>query len=133
MVSSFIKELDGLLPVPISQRTDIESYSRKIAEFGNVFAVINNKKIISAVLYYANDTVNYKAYITLIGTVPQSEGCGYGTCLLETAENAALMAGMRFMTLETDFSNNNAIAFYAKHGYMVEFADQKLHMIKELR
>ena len=39
---------------------------------------------------------------------------------------------MQYMTLETSFDNDRAIAFYAKRGYKVEFADQKLHMIKTL-
>ena len=60
------------------------------------------------------------------------QGLGYAGMLLDAAENYSKAHGMRYMTLETDFSNNNAISFYAKKGYCVEFANTKLHMIKEL-
>ena len=131
-ITEFLNRIDSTLPTPLSQRIDISEYALKIIERGNVLVVYDNAKIVAAVLFYANDSINKKAYITLIATDPTSENTGYGGSLLEVSEKSAKQAGMRYMTLETEFCNNRAIAFYTKRGYKVDFADQKLHMIKEL-
>ena len=128
----FLEQINGTLPTPLSQRVELNQYAQKVTENGNILAISKNNKIRAAILFYANDSNKKRAYITLIATTPQYKKSGYGSQLLNAAELKAQEAGMKYMTLETDFSNTQAIAFYAKRGYKVEYVNSKIHMIKEL-
>ena len=42
---------------------------------------------------------------------------GIGTALIEVITKEAMASGARMMVLETQSCNENAIAFYKKHGF----------------
>lgn len=46
-------------------------------------------------------------------------GQGIGTALMAAVQNAAAASGARMIVLETQTCNENAIAFYRKHGFAI--------------
>lgn len=67
-----------------------------------------------------------------------ARGSGVGTALMKAIEKAAASTGARMVVLETQSCNENAIAFYRKHGFeMIGFdlyaysnADPERHEIR---
>ena len=50
---------------------------------------------------------------------PSERGHGAGTMLMDAIQKAAEASGARMIVLETQTCNENAIAFYKKHGFSV--------------
>ena len=48
-----------------------------------------------------------------------ARGKGVGTALMDAVERAAAVSGARMIVLETQFCNENAIAFYRKRGFEI--------------
>ena len=57
------------------------------------------------------------AHVITLDVVEACRRRGFGSQLLEAAEQAAAARGARFMYLETATSNKPAIALWKKHGY----------------
>ena len=128
----FLKQIDGTLPVPLSERVNLRNYAEKVLQFGQCITIEESGNIVAAVLFYCNDFQTKKAYITLLGTLPEYEGKGYATKLLKAAEEVAGRNGMRIMNLETERTNQKAISLYCKCGYQLSKIDNKVHMMKEI-
>jgi len=84
-------------------------------------------------MFYDNNHVEDRAYITLIATLQSYEGRGYGSLLLNKACEIAKSNGMYSIELETENSNIHAIKFYQKNGFKIKKIDKKTHMEKGLR
>lgn len=129
----FLLDVDSLLPTPLSTRVNISTYTKKILSNGTALVIQDNGKIVSAVMFYDNNHVEDRAYITLIATLQSYEGRGYGSLLLNKACEIAKSNGMYSIELETENSNIHAIKFYQKNGFKIKKIDKKTHMEKDLR
>ncbi len=101
------------------KRVNIDEYLNKIYKFGNVFAPYDcvNDVYCGIAAVYMNDTENKKAYITLIGIAKLYRQQHLGTRLISYCESEAKNANMKYMYLEVDKNNVNAINFYIKNKY----------------
>ncbi len=58
-------------------------------------------------------------HLVTIDVLPDWQGRGIGSLLLQEAERRLRQAGARAIVLETAVDNVRAIRFYTKHGYVV--------------
>lgn len=131
-VAAFLREIDTQLPTSLSSRVDLGQYTDKVMKYGRVLAVVDNGRILSAVLFYCNDSDGKNAYVTMLGTLRGFEGNGYGSFLMQKMEAAAKAAGMERVVLDTEPANGPAIALYCKCGYRIAEYRDKVRMVKEL-
>lgn len=129
----FLKAIDKRLPDRLSDRVDFNSYALKINKNGKVVSIKNNNKIIAAVLFYCNDYKTKRAYASLLGTLPEYEGLGYGAALMNEFEIISRENGMEYCCFETSIENNRALALYFRLGYRIEYLNEKVHLIKDIR
>ena len=127
----FLYQIDKTLPVPLSERVDMEKFAKDSVE-NFVYTVEQDGQIACAVLFYFNFLDNTFAYFDLIATVPGYEGRGYARFLMDAAEAAAKQAGMTEFHLHTNDTNARAVALYKRRGYEVVDTAHKLHMAKVL-
>lgn len=127
-----LKKIDRFLPTPLSARVSLKEFAEKVISKGNVLTIEEKDEIVSAILFYANDTAEKNAYITLLGTLPEYQGKGHGNILMNAMEEKAKLNGMKKVHLDTDIINTKAIAFYSKNGYKIDTVKEKVHMIKEI-
>ena len=128
----FLAQIEKQLPVSLSSRVDLLAYAQKVIDNGHVFVIEEAAEIVAATLFYCNDTVEKKAYWTLLGTLRQCEGKGYARLLVETMEAHCRKAGMETIHLHTEKANTPAIAFHSNRGYLIEGLEPKVHMVKRL-
>jgi len=131
MILDFLRKVDRTLPVPLSERVDLEEFARSSAE-NPVYAVAENGVILSAALVIYGFQDRSFAYLNLLATVPGCEGQGYAGQLMDTAEAAARNAGMTQFHLHTNAVNTRAVGFYERRGYQILETQPKLHMAKTL-
>lgn len=59
-------------------------------------------------------------YIAFLAVYQQVQTRGVGTALMKRAEEDAVSCGARFICLDVETENENAVRFYQKRGYRVE-------------
>lgn len=128
----FLHRIDQSLPTPLQDRVDLEQYASKVLQSGRVLCIEKNGMIVCAALFYCNDRETNSAYLTLLGTLPEYEGRGYGGLVLSAAEKTAKREGMTAFRLHTEHCNTRAVRFYQNHGYTISDTSEKLHMVKEI-
>lgn len=128
----FVVRVDTLLPTSLSSRVNIDKYCEKILRFGRVSAIIIDNRVVSAALYYCNDSKTHDGYMTLLATLPEYSGKGLANLVINNMETTAANCGMKRMKTETDLINTKAIALYSKCGYLIDYVSDKVHMVKEI-
>ena len=132
-VIAFLKKIDSLLPVPLSERVDIESFALRNLERGYVLAIENDAgDIACAAIFYYNFQKENAAYLNLMATASEYGGRGYATAVMNEMEDMARRDGMTEFHLHTNDTNRAALSLYEKRGYSVIGHDPKVHMKKEL-
>jgi len=59
-------------------------------------------------------------YIAFLSVYQQVQTRGVGTALMKRAEEDAVSCGARFVCLDVETENENAVQFYQKRGYTIE-------------
>ena len=131
-LKKFLWKIDDRLPTPLSCRVEIDAYATKIISFGMVLCIEQENEIISAILFYANDFNQRKGYLSLLGTLENHEGKGYGRKLMTKVEHVAKEKGMKALYLHTEKNNEKALTLYKRIGYKIIDIDTKVYMKKEL-
>lgn len=96
-----------------------KNMAKKFYINGKVIANVGNEKKLGFVAFYCNNLSNRTAYISMIAVKNEVRCSGVGGKLLYVAEKIALDNGMSNMQLEVAKTNDNAIAFYKKHEYVL--------------
>ena len=129
---TFLRGIDPCMPTPLHEIVHLEEYAQKVLQFGHAAVVEEDGRIICAACFYCNDEQTGCAYLALLGTLPGYEGKGFASSCLALAEQISKEHGMRRLRLDAVPTNVRAVRFYEYHGYTIESADVKLHLIKEL-
>ena len=115
-----LKVFGDLLPRPLSNRTDLDAYAKKIMQKAEVyFAVVDGHKVAGMMALYANDTVSHNAYLTLMSILPQFQGKGLGRIMVRRAIAVARKKDMASMSLEVDQENLKAQSLYKSLGFIL--------------
>jgi len=59
-------------------------------------------------------------YIAFLAVYQQVQTRGVGTALMKRAEEDAVSCGAKFICLDVETENENAVRFYQKRGYRIE-------------
>lgn len=105
----------------LSQRIEINTYSKKIYEYANVYCVMVKEQIKAMCAIYLNN--EKEGFITSFNVVKASQKKGYGTILMQHVLHQAKKEKYTTVTLKVDCRNEKAIAFYKKNLF---FIDEKI-------
>lgn len=86
---------------------------KKIKMFGMIFN--NLKDLISLIVFKESKSGEF--HISLLATMPEYQGMGIATALINKAETEARFKGFDKISLTVDKSNTNAIALYERFGF----------------
>ncbi len=122
--NSVLNALNEFLPLfpHLCEKVEINEYAKKLSSYANFYLAKENGENIGVLAFYANDTQNRMAYISLIGVKNSLQGKGYGKWLLENCVKMAKENKMEKIALEVDDDNQNAIMFYERNGF--DFANK---------
>lgn len=95
----------------------IETQAEKFHKFGIFRAVFCGEQIVGFTAFYANDSQEYIAYLSMIIVNHEYQHNGYGRILLEDVITECIKRGMRILRLEVADTNAPAIALYEKRGF----------------
>jgi ribosomal-protein-alanine N-acetyltransferase len=121
---------DATYSPPLSSRVDLHTYAAKLITHAKTFEAWQNGTLQGLVAAYIN--AQDKAYITDVSINPLCRGQGIATHLLQDCIADAIKNGCRFIDLEVNVSNTNAIKVYMKLGFQTCNQDsntQKMRLI----
>lgn len=99
-------------------RTVRENFAKKFLDNGIVLALKNSDEIVGFIAFYSNDSVKKISYISMIAVSPEHKRKGYGTKLIEAAVKSSREKNMKYIRLEVNKNNINAISFYKYFGFI---------------
>ncbi len=132
VLCDFFQAANELFPVPLSHKTDLADYARKLIEKGIAFGFVGSEgRLVGAVAGYVNAGTGGDAFLSVIAVLPEASGSGLGGRLLAAFENRARRARCCRVCLTTHATNVGAQRFYASHGYRVDGTEgENFHLSK---
>lgn len=102
---------DSLYPTPLSKRVNIDEYTKKLLVSARFIYCESNQIIIGCLAFYDADVV----YISNISVLQEYQGRGLSQLMIQ---HLIRHVGSRKIKLEVETSNQRAIAFYRKQGFV---------------
>lgn len=103
---------------PLSSRIDIKEYAHKIFTNATRFEAWAGAVLVGLVAMYCNDSSHRLAYITSVSVLPESQGNGIASQLMERCIAFVGDLGFESVELEVDSENSKAVHMYEKHGFL---------------
>lgn len=116
----FLKKIDSLFPIKLSDKTDLSNLTEKFLSLGTIFSISENNEIVGLIAGYNNDILNHNAYISVLAVLPEYQGRGYASTLLIEFEKICKQKNMRRIEVYTHKTNFGAIKMYKKNNYVVD-------------
>ena len=110
--------VDPYFPVGLHGQPNPEAALLKMLRLADFIVAEDGGEPAGLAVIYANDLETRAAYITLFGVKDECGRRGVGKRLLDACESLALSRGMDRIRLEVTDSNERAVCFYTKYGFV---------------
>lgn len=120
-LSALLRTLGDLLPVPLTERVDIDAYAEKLLARADICIAVANGSIVGLQALYANDRQTLAAYLPFIAILPEYQRRGLGRTMLGRAVALCRERGMQRLNLASGVNRENveAQALYRSFGFRV--------------
>lgn len=115
----FVLSLDNDLDPALGIRVNIKDYVDKVLDNGYCHVAVCGQQIVGAIMFYCNDNITKKAYITFIGVAPEHRNIGIGHSLLRIALKESNIHGMDRIGVRTRENNGVSIRLYKDNGFEI--------------
>ncbi len=116
-ILDFLKKVDLSFPVPLSEKTSLTDYAKKIYENGVLCTYVEDNEIVAMVAGYLDKIRNGIGYITLVATLPEYQGRGLAHKIIRRFQEEAEAMEIRGVHLYAVRNNKNAISIYSSLGF----------------
>lgn len=112
----------------------LELYAEKLLEYAENYIVLQDNDEIGFFSFYDNDIINRKAYLALIAIDRQYQRKGIGHRAIRFILKESRLKRMDRLRLEVDKTNDGAVCFYKKLGFVIveEASDVSIFMEREV-
>ncbi len=111
-VWQLLGRLDRFFPIPLSEKTDLQTLTDKLFNKGKVLLALDGETPVGLIGFYANDAQTRQAYVSVVGVSEAYRGRGIARELLCRAMAYSREVGMAECRLYTHRSNTAAIRLY---------------------
>lgn len=118
-IKRFLEKVDRTFPVPLSKKQDLAQFAQKLQEKATLCAVENGGEVLSMTAGYTENLVNGLAYISIVATVPEAQGNGYGERTVRAFLAACAQKHLRGVHLYAVAGNEPALSLYRKLGFEI--------------
>lgn len=115
---AFLRDVDMLFPVPLSHKTDLTKYAKKLIEHADLCYEMNDQQqIVSLVAGYTEHLTGNMAYIAIVATRPEYMGKGLAANLVRSFLQICKKKKIDAVHLYAVYDNRPAICMYEKLGF----------------
>ncbi|MEK7412348.1 MAG: GNAT family N-acetyltransferase [Planctomycetota bacterium] len=104
---------------PLHETVNIVAYASKIRSHAVTFEGWRDGVLVGLVAGYFNDPLGKTAFITNVSVLPGFTGLGIAGLLLKDSMLFARTRRFPTLRLEVNESNERAVTFYVRHGFVV--------------
>ncbi len=119
VILTHLKECNYDFIPPLSDRVDLQEYSKKIFERSVTFEAWEKQILVGLISGYFNNTIKKIGYITNVSLMKKYMGLGIATKLLSMCINYTMQNNYKIIHLEVSKNNNRAIHLYEKFGFRI--------------
>ena len=118
-LSAGLLRLDRLfLPDSISGHVDWDEWMEKISKSSiRIFAFDNENTMVGAAVFYANDMLSRRAFLTMLVCDGKEWGSGLSDMIMNELKGISFCRGMDALRFKVIRDNLRAIKFYERHGF----------------
>ncbi|TCL59372.1 ribosomal protein S18 acetylase RimI-like enzyme [Kineothrix alysoides] len=128
---NFLMKMDSYMVPPLSERVCIKDYAKKLSEYADIFYVQTGEIDCGHCAIYMNQ--KEESYISSFGVLPEYQGLGAGSLLMQNVLQNATGQGIRKISLEVHKDNKKALRLYSSMGFKsMEIEGEFIKMVKEL-
>lgn len=132
-VEAHLAQCDRRFVPPLGERVSIPSYAAKLRERGTTFEAWQSGTLVGLVAAYVEEG-SQACFVSSVSVVPEMEGRGLATRLMETLAANLRARGVRLVTLEVARDSPAARRLYDRQGFMlVEDRESTLVLQRDLR
>lgn len=117
-IEEFLISADKLFPIPLSQKQNLKAFAQKLAEKATICTACEDGKIVSMVAGYTDNVVDGLAYISIVASLPNTQGKGYASSLIKEFIRICKQKTIDAVHLYTTKTNDVAIKMYKKLGFV---------------
>ncbi len=131
-IAAHLRSCDASFVPPLLERVDVDAYASKIASNAERFEAWSGGRMAGLVAAYCNDPRKRVAFVTNVSVLPECQGRGIASLLLQACVEQIRDAGFDQVELEVDNKNAPAMDLYLKHGFKVVSIgehNQTMHLI----
>lgn len=115
-LANHMDELKDIMIPTLVGRVDLDLYVDKLSKHADIFYALEDGRIIGSCIAYLN---TLKGFITSIGIIPNYEGVGIGTMLLNELVQVSEEKSIREIELKVYKYNEKAVLFYKNYGFKI--------------
>lgn len=117
LLVQYLKEVDGDFLIPLSQKTDLESFASKLLTYGHAYVETQDEKNVGLIAFYCNDARTFTASLPILSVKWMARGKGIARKLTNTAISTCRSYGMKRFIVDT--VNSAAKTLYKSLGFVV--------------
>lgn len=112
---------------------NIDNYIEKVSKLARIIAAYDNEQVIGFIAFYANNYDEKIAYLTQGLVIKDYQKCNIGKKLFKACEVVCKKEGFKYLKLEVNKDNINAIGFHSHYGFVKkEEKENSFYMVKEI-
>lgn len=136
-IETFLMAVDGLFPIPLSQKQNLTAYAKKLYEKATLCVVCREEEIVSMVAGYTDHLPDERAYIAIVATLPKAVRKGLAGSLVKEFIGICREKHIKAVHLYAVADNIGAMKLYHSLGFQeLRIADEPrkedVHLIFEL-
>ena len=116
-IRSHLAACDAQFSPPLSERTDLADYARKLWTNAERFEAWQGSRLVGLVAMYCNDSAKTTAYVSNVSVDPALTRRGIARRLMAAALTEAARLGFARVSLAVDERAQAALALYSSMGF----------------
>lgn len=129
-VIEFLKKIDSLFKIPLSQKIDLEEYSKKIVRNADVFLALDNESIVGIVVGYNNDKELKISNMSILVVLNEYQGKGIARKLVNNFLDLAKNKKMEKVKLST--VDARALKLYESLNFKIVREENEVYYLEKI-
>lgn len=129
-IIEFLKKIDSLFKIPLSQKINLEEYSKKIIRNADVFLAFDSESIVGIVVGYNNDEVFKISNISVLGVLNEYQGKGIARKLINNFLKLAEEKKMKKIKVST--IDMRALNLYKSLNFKIVREENKIYYLEKI-
>jgi ribosomal protein S18 acetylase RimI-like enzyme len=117
-IKDYVLQYDNDFYVPLSERVDIEVFSKKLSDLSTTFIIFKDGVVAGLICSYFYQPEIQKGFITLVHTKHECRGQHLSLPLLDAVKKYAQKKGFKHIGLFVSKQQTSAYNLYSRHGFV---------------